>query len=160
MSLCRASGLKSLCSPLAPGQGQTPWLLLCGGREITLIWSKVPVVVHGSPLFPCSWGAGAAPPPEHRACTVSSFCSLLEKVLRQGVPVWGQVFGTGGGQTSWQGFRVSREAQLWKGQGAAPESILPHPAGGNKNSLQVLYLTLNQQLSGAVTSPRSAAQMT
>lgn len=91
---------------------------------------------------------------------VGSFCSLLVKPFRQEVPVWGQIFGTGGGQSSWQGFRISREAQLWKGQDAALESVLPHPAGGNKNSLQVLYLTLNQQLSGAVTSPRSAAQMT
>lgn len=33
-------------------------LCRCSGREITLIWSKIHVFIHYSPLFLCSQDAG------------------------------------------------------------------------------------------------------
>lgn len=59
--------LHTPCSEPAPQPGMKPCRLhLCSRREITLIWSKIHVFIHYSPLFPCSWDAGDTHPPKLR----------------------------------------------------------------------------------------------
>lgn len=59
--------LHTPCSEPAPQLGMKPCRLhLCSRREITLIWSKIHVFIHYSPLFPCSRDAGDTHPPKLR----------------------------------------------------------------------------------------------
>lgn len=115
------------------GRGEpSPILLGFALRFVVSGHSRVPFISPYSPLFSFFKALGAGGP---------------------------QVLGTRRGQTPSKGFRGSCEAQLWRGHGAAAEGC-PHPSWGNRNSLQVLNLTLNQQLAGLVMFPRSGAHLT
>lgn len=154
-------------------------LHLSSRREIALIWSKIHLFIHDSPLFSCSQDAGdryISAKTSTGACRAGSTHALLTggqaKSLRQGVTT-GQGLaylghrylgrrylgqersGTGREQGLGSHMRLSQE----NGRELLLRSLSSPQLEGNGYCLKVLNITLNQQLAGAVTSPGSAAHL-